>query len=173
LLGYLFLVVSVALFGLATVYFKLKVPNTDITISSMLQTGGSFVFDVTWSLIMDGPSKIKSCIAAADWVAWMWPLMLGVLASGIAVHGFMYLVNRLGAVGANFVPFGQIIVGVTLGVAWLHEWAQYRWWEIGMSALGVLCLVTAIAIGFWHEKVPEGIEEEEEEEEPHGELGEL
>jgi drug/metabolite transporter (DMT)-like permease len=164
--GYILLVVAVTLFGIATVYFKVKVPNTDITVSSMIQTGGSFLVDILASLIMDGPTKIKECLVTADWMAWMWPLMLGVLASGVAVHGFMYLVNNLGAVGANFVPFGQIIVGVTLGVAWLNEWGEYATWEIAISVLGVVCLIAAIVVGFWHgEKLPEPIEDEEEDNE--------
>jgi drug/metabolite transporter (DMT)-like permease len=172
-IGFVFLIISVSLFGLATVYFKLRVPNTDITVSAMVQTGSSFVFDITWSLIMDGPEKIRDCVTSANGLAWIWPLMLGVLASGVAVHGFMHLVHELGAVGANFVPFGQIIVGVTLGVAWLHEWAAYRWWEVAMSIAGVLFLIGAIVLGFWHEAAPQREKEHEEEEEAHPELTEL
>lgn len=179
--GYLLLLISMALFGFATVYFKWKAPNTDITVSSVIQTGASFVFDMIWSLIMDGPEKIGKCCREADWLAWMWPLMLGVFASGVAVHGFMYLVNNLGAVGANFVPFGQIIVGVALGVAWLHEWAAYRTWEIILSCFGILLLIGAIVIGFWLDKKPptpyfEEEEEdrgEEEEENTHSHLEEI
>jgi drug/metabolite transporter (DMT)-like permease len=174
-LGFIFLLISVTVVGIATVYMKVKVPNTDITVSAIMQTGVSFFLDIIWSLIMDGPEKIWASLRGADWVAWMWPLMLGVLASGVALHGFVYLVNRLGAVGANFVPFGQILVGVVLGVAWLHEWALYRWWEVALSLLGVAFLILAIVIGFWHEKVKAvpKVDEEEEEEEPHRELGEL
>lgn len=167
ILGYILLIISVSLFGLATVYFKWKVPNTDITISSVIQTGASFVFDMIWSLIMDGPDKIKqSCVKASEngGLGWIWPLMLGVLASGVAVHGFMYLVNNLGAVGANFVPFGQILVGVTLGVAWLKEWSKYLLWEVAISCLGILFLVGAIVIGFWREKEEAPPVEEEEDE---------
>ena len=170
-IGYTLLIVAVSLFGVASVYFRVKTPNTDITISSFVQTGVSFVFDIIWSLIMDGPETIKYDITHATWYGWIWPLMLGVLASGVAVHGFMYLVNNLGAVGANFVPFAQILVGVTLGVAWLHEWAPYRLWEIILSSIGLVFLTAAIVIGFWHEKEkkPKRIEGEEEEEHPEEE----
>jgi drug/metabolite transporter (DMT)-like permease len=169
-IGFVLLFVSVSLFGIATVYFKLKVPNTDITVSSFIQTGTSFLFDIIWSLIMDGPAKIKQCCTEATAMDWIWPLLLGVIASGLAVHCFMYLVNNLGAVGANFVPFGQIVVGVILGVAWLKEWKAYRPWEIGISCLGIAMLIGAIVIGFWHEKRPPQIPDEEEsasEEEEH------
>lgn len=181
-IGYVLLIVAVSLFGVASVYLKYKTPNTDITVSSLVQTGISFVFDIIWSLIMDGPKKIQSTLVNATWYGWIWPLMLGVLASGVAVHCFMYLVNNLGAVGANFIPFGQILVGVTLGVAWLHEWAPYKIWEIILSVIGILFLVMAIVIGFWHTKEPkhstrEGEEEEElhqeEEENRHAHLEEI
>ncbi|OHT03995.1 Integral membrane protein [Tritrichomonas foetus] len=168
-IGFILLIISVSLFGVASVYFKFKTPNTDITISSMMQTGVSFVFDIIWSLIMDGPQKIYDCCRNAGWIGWIWPLMLGILASGVAVHGFMYLVNNLGAVGANFVPFAQILVGVTLGVAWLHEWAPYRWWEIVLSSIGLVFLTAAIVIGFWHGKEKEPKPDQEEEEELHSE----
>lgn len=163
-IGYALLIVAVSLFGVASVYLKFKTPNTDITISSIVQTGISFFFDIIWSLIMDGPDKIKSTVVNSTWDGWMWPLLLGVLASGVAVHGFMYLVNNLGAVGANFIPFGQIIVGVTLGVAWLHEWAPYDLWEIILSIIGILFLTAAIVIGFWHHKKPKSEKEQPEEE---------
>ena len=120
---------------------------------------------------MDGPSKIQKTLVNATWYGWIWPLMLGVLASGVAVHCFMYLVNNLGAVGANFIPFGQILVGVTLGIAWLHEWAPYKVWEIIISIIGILFLVMAIVIGFWHSKTPDRVKEDDkgEDEDAHQE----
>jgi drug/metabolite transporter (DMT)-like permease len=162
--GFVLLFVAGILFGLATVYFKWRVPGADITVSSLVQTGTSMVFDIVWSLIMDGPPKIIRCIKTAAPIDWLWPILLGVVCSGIAVHGFMYLVNNLGAVGANFVPFGQIIVGLVLGVVWLHEWKDYALWEVAVSIVGILFLTGAIIIGFLHEKKPEAVEEEEEEE---------
>lgn len=165
-IGYVLLLLSTVFFGFATVYFKWKTPNTDITVSSMIQTGFSFIFCTIWSLIMEGPEKIKKSCTTATWVDWMWPLILGVGASGISVHGFMYLVNTIGAVGANFVPFGQILVGVSLGVALFKEWAAYSLWEIIISVVGILLLSLAIVLGFIKdkkEKPPEEIEEEESE----------
>ncbi|KAH0789218.1 Integral membrane protein [Histomonas meleagridis] len=163
--GYILLIVAVILLGVASVYFKWKATNVDITISCMVQTFTSFIFDMIWSLIMDGPQKIKESCEQSDWLQWMWPLMLGVFASGVAVHGFMYLVNNVGAVGANFVPFGQIIVGVALGVFWLKEWSAYVAWEIAISVLGLVLLAAAIFIGFCDKSGKKNVEEEEEEEE--------
>ena len=169
-IGYVLLVAAMVSFGVAATYMKWKTPNVDITISSMLQTFFSFWLDLIWSLIMDGPSTFVKTYQEATPYAWLWPILLGVLGSGVAVHGFMYLVNTIGAVGAGFIPFGQIIVGVAIGVALLGEWNGYLWWDILLQVIGILFLIGAIVIGFLHDKQEDmpskHVEEEEEEELP-------
>ena len=170
-IGYVLLVAAMISFGIAATYMKWKTPNVDITISSMLQTFFSFWLDLIWSLIMDSPSTFVSTFQNATAYGWLWPILLGVLGSGVAVHGFMYLVNTIGAVGAGFIPFGQIIVGVAIGVGFLGEWDGYLWWDILLQCVGILFLVGAIVIGFLHDKQETGDDkadkqnEEEEEEE--------
>jgi drug/metabolite transporter (DMT)-like permease len=170
--GYVLLVIATSLFGLAATYFKWKTPNADITVSSLMQTFFSFWFDLIWSLIMDTPKVFVQKFRDATAYDWLWPILLGVVGSGIAVHGFMYLVNTLGAVGAGFIPFGQIIVGVTIGVGFLGEWDAYAWWEIGLQVVGIVFLSAAILIGFIPErgliKEEHELEEEDQKEAKEG-----
>jgi drug/metabolite transporter (DMT)-like permease len=182
ILGYCLLVIAMILFGIAATYLKWKTPNADLTVSSMMQTFFSFWFDLIWSLIMDSPKVFIGKFQNATPYRWLWPILLGVLGSGVAVHGFMYLVNTLGAVGAGFIPFGQIIVGVAIGVGFLGEWSSYVWWEIVLQVVGMLFLGGAIGIGFLHDKgldpkddqADEDAEEEKkEEEESSDELPEI
>ena len=179
-LGYGLLVLAMVLFGIAATYFKWKTPNTDLTVSSLLQTFFSFWFDLIWSLIMDTPKVFVEKFQNATAYDWLWPILLGVLGSSVAVHCFMYLVNTLGAVGAGFIPFGQIIVGIAIGVGFLGEWSAYNWWEILLQVVGILFLAGAIGIGFVHDKgldSNDNVEEEEEdkkdEEESSQELPEI
>ena len=161
-LGYILLVLAMISFGVSASYFKWKTPNTDITISSLMQTFFSFWFDLIWSMIMDGPTTFKNKFNDATAYNWLWPLLLGVLGSGVAVHGFMYLVNTLGAVGAGFIPFLQIIVGIAIGVGFLGEWDGYLWWDILLQVLGIAFLSVAILVGFLKDKDEDGKGEEEE-----------
>lgn len=151
-LGYTLLILAMILFGAAASWFRWRTPNVDITISSLMQTFFSFFFDMTWSLIMDGPKKFKETFEKCPPYGWIWPILLGVLGSGMAVHGFMYIVAHLGAVGAGFIPFAQIIVGVTIGVVLLHEWKGFLWWEILLNVIGLVFLAGSLVIGFMKDK---------------------
>ncbi|EAX87167.1 Integral membrane protein, putative [Trichomonas vaginalis G3] len=175
-LGYALLVLAMILFGAAASWFRWRTPNVDITISSLLQTFFSFWFDMIWSLIMDGPKKFRDTFINCTAYGWIWPVLLGVLGSGMAVHGFMYLVAHLGSVGAGFIPFAQIIVGVTIGVVILHEWKGFLWWEIFLNVLGLIFLALSLVIGFMKDKDDMAQQEkhgEEEEEHAHGEEEQL
>lgn len=164
-IGYVLLVVAMALFGIAAVYIRHFSPTADVTINSLLQTGISIVACFIVSMIMDGPTTFATKFQNATLYGWVWPFLLGVVASGIAIHGFNYLVDHLGPIGTGFIPFGQIIVGVTLGVAVLGEWDGYSWWEILLNVIGIIFLASAILIGFRHEKADEHNVEEEDQKE--------
>ena len=75
----------------------------------------------------------------------MWPIIVGILASGIAMYAMMYLVNSVGAFGANLVPFGQMIVGLLIGVVFLIELEKYKWWEIWISFS--CCIFLCVSLG--------------------------
>jgi len=169
IIGYILLISSMGVLGLAAVYFRWKTPNMDITVSSFLQTGFSSIFCFVWSMIMDGKDKFIHICKTATPYGWLWPVLLGVVASGIAVHGFMYIVEKLGAVGSGFIPFGQIVVGVTIGVFALNEWKGYSLWEIMLQIVGIVFLSSAILIGFLHEKEEETEKHPEEEAHPEEE----
>jgi len=154
-IGFVFLIIGVSGFGIAAVYLKWKTPNTDLTISSFLQTLGSTLFCLVWALVFDGPTKMKTMISNAPTSSYFWPLLVGVEGTCAAVHGIMYLIGTLGAVMANFVTFGQIIVGVAIGVTLLGEWKLYFWWEVVMNAIGIIFLASAIFIGFYQPKSKE------------------
>ena len=147
-IGYVVLILGVIVQGVGMVYMKWKSPNTDVTVSAMIQVGASAVLCFIWSLIYDSPSTIANQSVDSPPIAWLWLLLVGVLATGLAGHGYVFLVNNIGATGASFITFGQIFVGIVVGVAFMKEWSGYRWWEIFMCVVGVLFLAGAIATGF-------------------------
>lgn len=153
-LGWFLVIISICMFGIATVFYKWKIPNADVTTGVAVQLFASVAWNVIWMLIFDGPSEIKRMVAEAPPIAWLYPVLVGALVSGVAVQGLMWTVGALGSFGSNLIPFGQIIVGVIVGVAFLQEWAAYTWWEILLCIIGMLVLIASLAMGFT-EKKPE------------------
>ncbi|OHS93621.1 Integral membrane protein [Tritrichomonas foetus] len=180
-LGYALTLISMASFGFAPVWFKLKTPNVDESISVCLQLAISTVFEAIFGLIKDGPKNFANQIVNAPPIAWMWPVIIGALVSGVAVYCLMALISMIGAFGANLVPFGQMIVGVIVGVAVLNEWKGYVWWEIFLCVVGVLILCCSLIVGVWRKSPKEdksemsahSIHEEEEQRVEEPEIAEL
>jgi drug/metabolite transporter (DMT)-like permease len=171
-LGYGLVIISLIMFGVAPGIFKLKTPNIDITFSVAIQLIPSTIFCFLWSLIFDGTSSLFDSIKNAPLEAFIWPVIVGILVSCVAVHGFMYLIGEIGVFGSNLVPFGQIIVGVVVGVAFLDEWAEFEIWEIALCCFGILFLLGSMYIGIAGSLRKE-LESEEEESSSQMERGEV
>ncbi|OHT02099.1 Integral membrane protein [Tritrichomonas foetus] len=150
--GFFLVIISMCMFGIAPVYFKWKAPNADVTVSATVQTFASTIWDVIWSLGFDGPKKMHQMTKDAPAIAWMWPALTGVLSTGLAVHGFLILLKEIGAFGSNFIPFGQLIVGMIISVAILKEWKDYSWWEILLCSIGLLFICGSLFVGFYEKK---------------------
>lgn len=155
-IGYVIIFVAVIVQGIGMVYMKWKTPNTDVTVAAMVQIGASTILCFIVSLIYDKPKVLQRQSLHTKPIGWLWAIIIGVLATGFAGHGYVFLVNHVGATGASFIVFGQIFVGIVVGVAFCHEWSGYRWWEILMCVIGVLFIAAAIGIGFLQKK-PESL----------------
>ena len=169
-IGYALLVISMIVQGVGMVWMKWKTPNADVTVSTMIQVGMSAIASFLWVLIWDSPATLAKESTQSPPIAWVWPILVGVLGTGLAGHGFVFLVGSLGSTGASFITFGQIFVGIIVSVAFLKEWAGYRWWEILISVLGLVALAGAIFVGLIldsirakGQKMAETHEDEEEE----------
>ncbi|EAX97118.1 Integral membrane protein, putative [Trichomonas vaginalis G3] len=166
-LGYFLVFISVIMFGIAPVFYKWKCPNSDVTTGVAIQLFASVLWNAIWMLCFDGPKNITQMVNDAPPIAWLWPVMVGVLVSGVAVQCLLYLVTALGSFGTNLVPFGQLITGVIVGVAFLHEWDAYKKWEIGICCVGILFIILSLAFGFVQPKAKNNEEEEEKGETEH------
>ena len=167
-IGYTLLIVSMIIQGIGMVWMKWKTPNADVTVSTMVQVGMSAALSFIWVLRWDSPAVLAKESTQSPPIAWLWPVLVGVLGTGLAGHAFVWLVGALGSVGASFITFGQIFVGIIVSVAFLKEWAGYRWWEIFMSIFVLIALAGAIFAGFLLDSLrakrkmaEEGHEEEE------------
>jgi drug/metabolite transporter (DMT)-like permease len=158
-IGYALLILAVSFFGFSPVIIKWKTPNADASASAVIQIAASTIVTFIIELFWDGPKELLRQIKEAPPIAWLWPFLVGCLGTGFAATGFNYLVACWGAAGANLIPFGQIVVGVAVGVIFLNEWGMYKVWEIVISCVGIGLLIVAIILGFY-EKKPEIHDEE-------------
>ena len=165
-IGYSLIIVSVCMFGIAPVFYKWKIPNAEVTTGVTVQLVSATLWNVVWALCFDGPKKVVSEITSAPPIGWLWPVMVGVLVSGVGVHCLMWIVGALGSFGSNLCPFGNFIVGVVTGVAFDGDWNAYSWWQILMCCIGICFIISSLAIGFFGKvakKKEEKAKEEEEE----------
>ena len=167
--GYALVIISVCMFGIAPVFYKWKIPNADVTTGVTVQLIAAVIWNVIWALCFDGPENIVSQIKSAPAIAWLWPIQVGVLVSGVGVHCLMWIVGALGSFGSNLCPFGNFIVGVVTGVAFDGDWNHYTWWQILLCCIGIVFIIASLCTGFFGKRSTKeektGGEEEEEEEE--------
>ena len=164
-LGYFLLILAVSFFGISPVVLKWKVPFIDISVCALIQTWFSFFITLIWSIIYDSLNVFLKQTFENKLISFIWPALVGISATGIASHGFVYLINSIGANGANFITFGQILVGVLIGVLILKEWNLYTLDQIILSLFGIILIGIAIGIGFYNPNSNENNNNEEEEEE--------
>lgn len=161
-IGYIILIIAVIIQGVAMTLMDWKTPNIDVTLAAVVQVGSAAVCCVIFSLIYDTAKVFGQQSANAKPEGWLWVMLVGVLATGVAGHGYNYLTNSIGSLYASFIIFGQILVGIIVGVAFCHEWKGFRWWEILMCIIGVIFLGLAIGLGFLEKNMTQEQSENED-----------
>lgn len=161
-LGYVLVIISISMFGIANVWYKWKIPGCDPTFGVFIQLITATVFEVTWTICFDGIDAIHKCFVNSNYVPYLCAFLVGTLVSGLGVQGLAYLVVNLGAFSTNLAPFGQIMVGVLVGVCFLGDWDGYKPWQIALCCVGMVLLSCSLAVGFLDKrsKTPDDIKTE-------------
>ena len=165
IVGCVLLILAVALFGIALVYFEWKVPNADPTVSCFIQLLTSGIVDIIFTLCYDGPKELQRTLSTAAPIMYLWPIIVGVLVGFVALQLVMMLITMLGSTLANLITIGQLIVGVIIGVAFYNEWAHYSVSDIALNIVGILLFILAIVFTVLDDnqnKRPDEMDEEEE-----------
>jgi drug/metabolite transporter (DMT)-like permease len=155
-IGYCLLVTGISMQGISPVIVKLKVPKMDLAFQGTIQTFASAVVCFTFTLFYDGYKVIVQQTRACPLKGWVWPVLVGVLATGFTSMLIIYVTNELGANGANTMSFGQIVVGVLVGVFLLNEWKAYKLWEVYVSIFGMILLTASLLIQLLKKKGKSG-----------------
>jgi len=152
ILGYVLLFFAVSLFGLSSIYFKIKSFKYHQAITSTYQLLSATIFCFISALVCDGYKSFIYQTVCAKKIDWIWPLIVGIFCSALAVHSALYLVKNVGAIGVYFIEIGQVGFGVIIGVVWLREWKDYELYDVYVSVAGIALIAIGVVIGFFEPK---------------------
>lgn len=147
-IDYVFIAVAIASFGFGSVYMKSHLADVEPTLCGLFQLFASAIYSVTFAVFYDKPDLFISNIRSSSMISILWPLILGAIHTCGCTYVYLWTVKKLGAVISSFSNFGQIVIGVLIGVFFFHEWDTYITKDYIMSAFGLATLTLAIACGF-------------------------
>jgi drug/metabolite transporter (DMT)-like permease len=103
----------------------------------------AFADALVWSVATQAGSPGRLPLATNTWIALLW---LGLLGSCVAYLIYYNLLHSLGATRASMVTYVFPVVGVALGVLFLHERAD---WHL---LVGAALVISSIAVVNWRPK---------------------
>lgn len=150
---FVYLTVSIASFGFGSVYMKSHLSTCEPTLCGFFQMFGSAIFSLCFAIAYDKPKKFSNAILHPNHsYDIVWPFILGAVHTCGCTYVYLWTVKRLGAVISSFSNFGQIVIGVLIGVFFFNEWDSYVVKDYLMSAFGLVILTLAIVCGLLGDK---------------------
>ena len=111
-LGYGLIFFAVVVFGITSVYMKMKTINFHPHVVTTYQMLVSVIFQLIVSSIFVGPKKLWEETKTASLYNWIWPAAVGIIGTGLAQLAANYLVANVGATAVAFTGIGQVAFGV-------------------------------------------------------------
>ncbi|OHT02398.1 Integral membrane protein [Tritrichomonas foetus] len=153
-IDYVFVCVAIASFGFGSVYMKSHLAEVEPTLCGLFQLFGSVIYSVSFAIGYDKPSVFISSIRNTTSTSILWPLILGAVHTCGCAYVYLYTVKILGAVISSFSNFGQIVIGILIGIFFFDEWGSYVTSDYIMSGVGLFALTLAIICGFLGDREP-------------------
>lgn len=147
IIDFVYLTISIASFGFGSVYMKSHLSTCEPTLCGFFQMLGSAIFSIIFAVCYDRPNKFSNSIKQSTIKSIVWPLILGAVHTCGCTYVYLWTVKRLGAVISSFSNFGQIVIGILIGVFFFDEWGSYVSKDYIMSACGLVVLTLAIVCG--------------------------
>ena len=159
IVDFILLAISIASFGFGSVFMKSHLASVEPTLCGVFQLLGSAVFSVIFAVIYEKPSTFAEHVRNGG-IGIIWPLILGMVHTCGCAYIFLFTCKILGAIIASFSNFGQIVIGILIGVFFFSEWESYKTKDYVMSGIGLVVLTLAIICGFFSDK-PDSIKRED------------
>jgi len=146
--AFILLLIALLSFGYGSVYIKAYLSHANPTMLSVSQLLGSALYSTLFSFYRIGFSGYFTQISEAGGSSIIWPIILGVVFTCSSSFLFVYVVRELGSMIAGLANFGQIVVGVFIGIIFLDEWKEYTTLHMIESYIGLAILALSIYLGF-------------------------
>ena len=146
-LPYLLLIISLISFSFGTIFIKAYLNYSNSILLCVFQLFGSAIYSTIFSILKVGYNNYFNSIFNNP-KNLIWPLLLGIFFTGIGSFLFVYIVKELGTVIASFTNFGQIVIGIIIGVLFLKEWENYSKFDIFLSLIGLIFIFISLIFGF-------------------------
>ena len=147
-LHYIFLIVALLSFAFGSIYVKKYLKNSNSELMCTYQLLGSAIYAVSFAMIQQkGINGFANSVSSSK-VANLWyPAVLGICFTCLATFLAVHCINTLGATIQGFANYGQIIVGVIVGVLFLHEWDGYTSNDYLFALSGLVILILSMIFG--------------------------
>lgn len=139
--------ISVLSFGFGSVFFKMFQVQADFLACVFFQLLGATVYSQAFALIKIGPGEnARLWFHTGKYI--IYPLIIGIGYTSTSSAICLHIARVFGAVKSQLVNFGQIVIGVIAGVAFLHDFKGYTVWMHVVSWFGVVLLFISTILGF-------------------------
>lgn len=145
---YIFLISALLSFAFGSIYIKKYLKNSNSELMSAFQLLGASIYAIGFSILDCGsPEKFIASISASGINRIWYPAVLGIAFTMTATFLSVHCIKSLGATIAGFANYGQIIVGVIIGVIFMHEWDNYSTNDYIFATTGLIVLIASMIIG--------------------------
>ena len=144
LFSYVLLLIAIIMYGIGAIYIKVFLATAEVTLSCVFAIYGSLLYSLFSALYRFGISNIIAGFLEMSPKVVLLTFIMGVVYNCVPTFLFMDCIRELGAVKAQLTNFGQIIIGVFVGVLFLNEWADFTTKDICYVLSGLVLIVAAM-----------------------------
>lgn len=144
---YVLLIGALFSFAFGSIYIKKYLTNCNSILMAVYQLLGSAIYATLFSIYRNTFVGYIGNILAPDLKALFYPVLLGLGFTCSATFMSTYTIRKLGVTIAGFANYGQIIVGIIVGVFFMGEWNSYSGKDIAIALFGVAVLAISMICG--------------------------
>lgn len=149
-LSYVLLFFALLSFAFGSVFIRKFLSDDDPILVGTFQLLGSASYSTIFAIFRNGFTNYLGSIDSAGINNIIYPLILGLVFTCSSAFLSIICINSLGPIIFGYANYGQIIIGVVVGVVFMHEWDNYNTNQIIISFFGLAILAASMAIGILH-----------------------